>query len=234
MSSEFQILKFYVACLIVTIFFLYKLYVEKYFLYLYLFSSICTYSYENFEQTHPRNFELCVCVQLWKIICLPHMKSSISALQMLHCVLLHNVTCYTNLLSHIYVNTTKISSITCTLLANNVMLQRLECSCIPSCKLKEQDIYRLALVKFLKPQLSQTCRLGRPLYISAHLSKLVKWSLHFQHESLMEGNFRLDPLGNSNNNFDQSMCWGLTCPRGIHSSALAHIDEQSHFTKVRT
>jgi hypothetical protein len=48
---------------------------------------------------------------------------------MLHFVLFHNVTCYTNsIVSHIHVNTTKLYNITCTLVATCVILRSLECT----------------------------------------------------------------------------------------------------------
>ena len=48
---------------------------------------------------------------------------------MLHFVLFHNVTCYTNsLLSHIHVNTIKVRNITCTLVATCLILRSLECT----------------------------------------------------------------------------------------------------------
>jgi hypothetical protein len=48
---------------------------------------------------------------------------------MLHFVLFHRVTCYTNsLVSRIHVNTTKLHNITCTLVATGVILRSLECS----------------------------------------------------------------------------------------------------------
>ena len=48
---------------------------------------------------------------------------------MLHFVLYHNVTSYiSSLLSCIYVNTTKLCNIMCTLVATSVILRRLECT----------------------------------------------------------------------------------------------------------
>ena len=48
---------------------------------------------------------------------------------MLHFVLFHDVTCYTNsLLSHIHVNLTKICNIKCTLVATGVIIRSLECT----------------------------------------------------------------------------------------------------------
>jgi hypothetical protein len=47
---------------------------------------------------------------------------------MLHFVLFHNVTCYTNsLLSCIHVNTIELHNITCTLVTTNVTLWSLDC-----------------------------------------------------------------------------------------------------------
>ena len=47
---------------------------------------------------------------------------------MLHFMLFHNFTCYTNsLVSHIHVNTTKLHNITCTLVATDVILRSLDC-----------------------------------------------------------------------------------------------------------
>ena len=48
-------------------------------------------------------------------------------IQMLHFVLFHSVTCYTNsIVSHMHVNTTKFCNITCTLVATGVILWSLE------------------------------------------------------------------------------------------------------------
>jgi hypothetical protein len=50
-------------------------------------------------------------------------------IKMLHFVLFHNVTCYTNsIVSHIHVNTTKLCNITRTLVATCVILRSLECT----------------------------------------------------------------------------------------------------------
>ena len=50
-------------------------------------------------------------------------------IKMLHFVLFHSVTCYTNpIVSHIHVNNTKLCNIMCTLVAMGVMLWSLECS----------------------------------------------------------------------------------------------------------
>ena len=49
-------------------------------------------------------------------------------IKMLHLVLFHSVTCYTNsMVSNIHVDTTKLCNITCTLLATGVILRSLEC-----------------------------------------------------------------------------------------------------------
>ena len=50
-------------------------------------------------------------------------------IRMLHFVLFHSVTCYTNpTVTRIHVNTTKLRNITCTLVATGVILQSLECT----------------------------------------------------------------------------------------------------------
>ena len=51
-------------------------------------------------------------------------------IKMLHFVLFHNITCYTNnsIISHIHVNTTKLHNITCTLVATGVILRSVECT----------------------------------------------------------------------------------------------------------
>ena len=51
------------------------------------------------------------------------------SITMLHIMLLHNVTCYTNyLLSCAHVNTTKLRIITCTLVATCMILRSLGCT----------------------------------------------------------------------------------------------------------
>ena len=48
-------------------------------------------------------------------------------IKMLHFVLFHNVTCYTNsIISHIHVNITKLRNIMCTLVATGMILRSLE------------------------------------------------------------------------------------------------------------
>jgi hypothetical protein len=50
-------------------------------------------------------------------------------IKMLHFVLFHSVTCYTNsIVSHIHVNIAKLCNITCTLVATGVILRSLECT----------------------------------------------------------------------------------------------------------
>ena len=50
-------------------------------------------------------------------------------IKMLHFVLFHSVTCYTNfVVLRIHVNTMKLRNITCTLVAMGVILQSLECT----------------------------------------------------------------------------------------------------------
>ena len=57
-------------------------------------------------------------------------------INMLHFVLFHSVTCYTNsLVSHIHVNTTKLHNITCILVATIVILWSLECTICNPCTL---------------------------------------------------------------------------------------------------
>ena len=50
----------------------------------------------NYEQTYPKKFELCVCVQLWEIVRVPHMKSSISTLQC--CTLCYSIMSHATLI----------------------------------------------------------------------------------------------------------------------------------------
>ena len=78
--------------------------------YVVVFFCTCIYSLHfvhivmKFEETYPIKFEPCICVQLWEIICVPCINFNIG---MLHFVLFHNVTHYTNsLLSRILINTT--------------------------------------------------------------------------------------------------------------------------------
>jgi hypothetical protein len=62
-------------------------------------------------------------------------------MKMLHCVLLHIVTCYTSsIVSHNHVNTTKPHNITCTLVATDVRLRSLECNktCVVEFELKTE------------------------------------------------------------------------------------------------
>jgi hypothetical protein len=50
-------------------------------------------------------------------------------IKMLHFVVFHNITCYTNsIVTCIHVNTKKLHNITCTLVATSVILWRLECN----------------------------------------------------------------------------------------------------------
>ena len=87
-------------------------------------SSLCACNYSRqfvqivmtFEQTYPKKFELCVCMQLWKIIFVMYTKSSFSTLQ--HCAL-----CYSKKLQP-----TLLPIITCTLVATCMTLGRLELS----------------------------------------------------------------------------------------------------------
>ena len=80
------------------------------------------------ELYYPRKFDLCVCVQLWEIIHVACTKSSISTLQCYTLVILDIVTCYINpLLLCIYIITTKLHKITCTLVATGMILWRVEC-----------------------------------------------------------------------------------------------------------
>ena len=59
-------------------------------------------------------------------------------------VLFHNVTCYTNsILSHIHVNTTKLPTITCTLVATGVIIQSLKCICHYSSTFSSENIFAL-------------------------------------------------------------------------------------------
>jgi hypothetical protein len=66
-------------------------------------------------------------------------------------VLFQNITCYTNsLLSHIHVNTANLLNTTCTLVATNVILGRLECSLssrLELLELRRQDAHVLEAVK---------------------------------------------------------------------------------------
>ena len=73
---------------------------------------------------HLLNFGACICQPGKAKWSGPH-----HIIKMLHFVLFHNVTCYTNsLVSRIHVNATKLRNITCTLVATGVILWSLECA----------------------------------------------------------------------------------------------------------
>jgi hypothetical protein len=70
-------------------------------------------------------------------------------IKMLHFVLFHNITCYTNyIIPHIHVNTTKLRNITCTLVATNVILRSLECISGRFCWMDERYALSLSLCAF--------------------------------------------------------------------------------------
>jgi hypothetical protein len=88
-----------------------------------------TYCHEILNQTYIRKFKLCICVQLWEIIHVPCMKIIKFSNAMLHFMLFHIVTHYTNhLLSHTHANTTKFLNITSTLIARCMIFRNLECA----------------------------------------------------------------------------------------------------------
>ena len=59
-------------------------------------------------------------------------------IRMLHFVLFHNVTCYTNFLSsRMHVNTTKLYNIMCMLVATSVILWSLECIYHKQCNINK-------------------------------------------------------------------------------------------------
>jgi hypothetical protein len=64
----------------------------------------------------------------------PHHTTPFHTIEMLHLVLFHSVTCYTNsTVSCIHVNTTKLHNIICTLVATCVILRSLECTRLSPC-----------------------------------------------------------------------------------------------------
>ena len=76
---------------------------------------------------HLLNVDACIChIAREGQVEWPH-----HTIKMLHLVLFHSVTCYTNsIVSHIHVNTTKLRNFTCTLVATGVILWSLECTAI--------------------------------------------------------------------------------------------------------
>ena len=76
---------------------------------------------------HLLNVDACIChiAREGQVECTtPHHTTG-----MLHFVLFHSVTFYTNsIISGIHVNTTKLCNITCTMVATSVILQSLECT----------------------------------------------------------------------------------------------------------
>ena len=87
------------------------------------------------------------CINMWSVTFLCHLLNvgayichisqegqveSHHTIKMLHFVSLYSFTCYTNpIVSRIYVNTTKLHNITCTLVAIGVILRSLECMSMP-------------------------------------------------------------------------------------------------------
>ena len=71
----------------------------------------------------------CWCMHLPQRMGRPSGVDHTTPFNMLHFMLFHSVTCYTNsLVSRIHINTTKLRNIMCTLVATSVILRSLECS----------------------------------------------------------------------------------------------------------
>ena len=104
-------------------------YVCRSILYLNLFSPFCTYHYEISKQTYHREFEVCVCMQLWEIIRVPCTKSSLLALHC--CTLCYFLMSYVKVTIPFYCASMftlqKFLNTTCTLVATSMILQKLEC-----------------------------------------------------------------------------------------------------------